>query len=81
MQHVDLSLMNRAQSTRYYPAVIYSITPVEEWALPVVIIKNKYQMHLGYTIQWALLGLVFVILFIKVGTTREQNESEQKMAT
>lgn len=74
MQHVDLSLLAGKQHQRYYPALIYSVTPISGWVLSRVKIENKFQMHIGYSVQWALLGLVFIILFVRTRKT-DKNES------
>ena len=81
LQQVDFALLDREQGHEYYPAVIYTLTPVSDWPLPVVQFKNKYHMHLGYAMQWALIGVACLLLFIKISTSRAKDENQQKLAT
>jgi len=81
MQHVDIELLSSFHSKNFYPAVVYSSTPVSNWPVSSSLqVKNKYQMHIGYSVQWMLLALVFAVLFIKT-TRREEHEGKQEMAT
>jgi len=75
LQNVDLDLLGEHGGHVYYPAVIYSVTPVSDWPLSVLSIKNKYQMHLGYALQWALLGIACLLLFLKISISRINDES------
>jgi len=80
LQHIDLNLLGDHWGQAYYPAVIYSLTPVSGWSLPEVHFKNKYHMHLGYAMQWALIGIACLILFMKISISRVNDENQQELA-
>ena len=80
LQHIDLDLLGDHWEKTYYPAVIYSLTPVSGWSLPEVVFKNKYHMHLGYAMQWALIGIACLLLFMKISISRVDDENKQKLA-
>ena len=80
LQHIDLDLLSDHWGEAYYPAVIYSLTPVSGWSLSEVHFKNKYHMHLGYAMQWLLIGIACLILFIKISISRVNDENKQELA-
>lgn len=81
LQHIEISLLEDHRGLRYYPAVVYSTVKISDWPLPIVHFKNKYHMHLGYALQWALIGIACLILFIKISISRVKNENQQELAT
>ena len=80
LQHIDLDLLSDHWGQAYYPAVIYSLTPISGWSLPEVHFKNKYHMHLGYAMQWALIGIACLLLFMKISISKVEDESQQELA-
>ncbi|OUS05933.1 hypothetical protein A9Q81_04105 [Gammaproteobacteria bacterium 42_54_T18] len=80
LQHVDLDLLSDHRGQTYYPAVIYSLTPISGWSLPEVHFKNKYHMHLGYAMQWALIGIACLLLFMKISISKVEDENQQELA-
>lgn len=64
LQQIDIPLLNSHLDMQLAPFVIYinkrlaGLTPVS------VTPENKYPMHIGYTVQWLLIAIAFVIGFI-----------------
>jgi cytochrome oxidase assembly protein ShyY1 len=81
LQHVDIELLGFHKNLRYYPAVIYSLTPTSLWATSDISVKNKYHMHMAYALQWALIGIAFLLLFIKISTSKVHDDIHKKLAT
>ena len=74
LQGINLVQLGGFQGYDYSPVVVYSSTPLSNYILPKITFKNKYHKHLGYALQWILIGLACLILFIKNSTSRITNE-------
>ncbi len=64
MQQIDIPLLNSHLDTQLAPFVIYDNKGLLGLAPVSVAPENKYPMHIGYTVQWLLIAVAFVIGFI-----------------
>lgn len=75
MQQIDMALLRQAFGADLAPFVIVAsqshagLKPVQPKP------ENKYPMHMGYVVQWLLIGLAGLIIFI-FASRREQDESQ-----
>ncbi len=64
LQQIDIPLLNSHLNMQLAPFVIY-INERLAGPTPVSVApENKYPMHIGYTVQWLLIAIAFVIGFI-----------------
>ena len=77
MQQIDIPLLNRHIENELSPFVLYAENQVCQLIPAPIKIENKYYMHIGYAIQWLLIGLAGIISFI-VFSRKEYKENERK---
>lgn len=64
LQQIDIPLLNSHLDMQLAPFVIYDNKGLLGLAPVSVAPENKYPMHIGYTVQWLLIAIAFVIGFI-----------------
>ena len=77
MQQIEIPLLNQRLESELFPFVLYAENQIGQ-LIPVPIkMENKYYMHVGYAIQWLLIGLAGIICFIVI-SRKEYKENERK---
>lgn len=77
MQQIEIPLLNQQLESELFPFVLYAENQIGQ-LIPVPIkMENKYYMHVGYAIQWLLIGLAGIICFIVI-SRKEYKENERK---
>lgn len=64
MQQIQISLLNDYYGYQLSPYVLYSETVVAGLIPATITMKNKFYMHIGYTVQWLIIASVCVGGFI-----------------
>jgi len=75
MQQIDIPLLNQRLGYELFPFVLYADKPIGQLVPAPIKIENKFYMHIGYAVQWLLIGLAGIICFIYFSRT-EYNENE-----
>lgn len=75
MQQIEIPLLNQHLGIELFPYVLYAENKIGQLIPAPIEMKNKYYMHLGYAIQWLLIGLAGILSFI-VFSRKEYKENE-----
>jgi cytochrome oxidase assembly protein ShyY1 len=75
MQQVEIPLLNQHLGIDLFPFVLYADNQIGQLIPAPIEMENKYYMHVGYAIQWLLIGLASIISFI-VFSRKEYKENE-----
>lgn len=75
MQQIDITLLRQTFGTELAPFVIYVRQAYGELIPIKPVPENKYPMHMGYVVQWLLIGLAGMIIFI-FASRRNRDESQ-----
>ncbi len=74
-QQIDIPLLSEHFGYDYFPFVLYAENQIGDLKPTPIMMENKYYMHMGYAIQWLLIGAVFLIGFFFFNRS-ERNENE-----
>lgn len=77
MQQIEMPLLNQHLKKELFPFVLYAENQIGQLIPAPINMVNKYHMHVGYAIQWLLIGLTGIICFIVV-SRKEYKENERK---
>ncbi len=77
MQQIDIPLLNQHIATPLFPFVLYAENKIGNLIPAPIEIENKYFMHIGYAIQWLLIGLAAIAVFLYISRI-EYKENERK---
>jgi len=77
MQQIEIPLLNQHLNSELFPFVLYAENQIGQLIPAPIKMENKYYMHVGYAIQWLLIGLAGIISFI-VFSRKEYTENERK---
>ena len=75
MQQIEIPLLNKRLKQELFPFVLYAENQIGKLIPAPIKIENKYYMHIGYAVQWLLIGLAGLICFIVVSRS-EYKENE-----
>jgi len=75
LQQIEIPLLNEHFAYELSPFVLHAETHVAKLIPTPITLENKYAMHLGYAIQWLLIGCVGFSWFIYL-CRQEQTEHE-----
>lgn len=75
LQQIDIDLLNDYFGYQFFPFVLYAENQVNNLIPMPIKMENKFYMHIGYAIQWLLIGLACLIGFLYVSRS-EQSENE-----
>jgi cytochrome oxidase assembly protein ShyY1 len=75
LQQIEIPLINKRLNRELFPFVLYAENQIGKLIPAPIKIENKYYMHIGYAIQWVLIGLAGLICFIIVSRI-EYKENE-----
>ena len=75
LQQIQIPLLNEHFAYELSPFVLYAETPITNLIPAPLTMENKYPMHLGYAIQWFLIGGVGFSWFIYI-CRQEMKENE-----
>ena len=75
LQQIEIPLINKRLNRELFPFVLYAENKIGKLIPAPIKIENKYYMHIGYAIQWVLIGLAGLICFIIVSRI-EYKENE-----
>lgn len=65
-QQIDITALETHIGYVLYPYILHSDTKIGQWENFPITIDNKFSMHSGYAIQWMLLALVALVMFMKI---------------
>lgn len=77
LQQIDIELLNDYFGYQFFPFILYAENQINNLIPMPIRMENKFYMHIGYAIQWLLIGLVCLIGFLYV-SRYEQSENERK---
>jgi cytochrome oxidase assembly protein ShyY1 len=72
-QQIDIEALERYLGYSLFPFVLHSQMPTNQWKLFPLVSKNKYAMHMGYSMQWLLLALAGCIMFCFISFTKKKD--------
>ena len=77
MQQIEIPLLNQHQKSELFSFVLHAENQIGQLIPAPIKMENKVYMHIGYAIQWLLIGLAGIICFIVV-SRKEYKENERK---
>jgi len=83
LQQIDIPRLNQHQGYELFPFVLYADNAIGQLIPAPIKIENKFYMHIGYAVQWLLIGLAGLIAFIYYSRTEytENERKEQELAS
>jgi len=79
MQQIDIDLLNKKLGNDLFPYVLYAENPIGNLIPMPIKIENKYFMHVGYALQWILIGLAGLACFLYISRIEyKENEREKE---